>query len=460
MGDPIWLDTNTIINVVRGDHVLEAELTQLRKQGHQLLIVPAVQNELLNGNPLTMSGNKSVHAQAVGPKTRAETQMALNRLGVQVDMEAAKLGNGQKIPTAGGKIDVGQSKRVGYAIQDHVKRPKNVAMSPRLSNISESDSLVLSQIKASAEARGVKKPKMFTIETGNKAMVTQAYLYDVETISPKSPPPNSGTGSARMPPVIDIADYPADQDGVISRFFKDRPVLEQAGLMGFSVLASMALPKALEKVEDHYNKAIEDARKEFNRRFPDARSLSRDARLEQYRQSYEVALGKMKAPSNVKTLAYTMVALGPTKDTQSNLEYVKKQLTTVKLADGTMGGYGDAADAYVNAMVDLYGQLTKYQIGIADIVIDVQSRASVLTGYGQTLMADFYSYVPFAASSPLSYYPWLDVYTVATTILKLGANLQNLATEISDRQSGYENLSKSLDAELIKVSEQMAKFAP
>jgi hypothetical protein len=191
MPDPIWLDTNIVARVANGDQALEAVLQLHRADGHELLLVPKANDELLYGNPLTMDG-RPVTEQQPYPARRVQIELTKARLGITVDMRAAELPS---------------KTRVGYAMQDHVKRPKNMAVPASLSAISESDSLVLSQIKGSAQVRGVARPVMMTAETGGKGMISQAHIYNVTVVkpppspnspTPPTPPPTSG-GTSGIP---------------------------------------------------------------------------------------------------------------------------------------------------------------------------------------------------------------------------------------------------------------------
>jgi hypothetical protein len=124
--DPIWLDTCVVGSVGNGDKVAEHFFRLLREEGHELLLVPAANQEHLFGNPLTMNGKKPVWEQQPSAASRAALQHLMGRLGIKVDWKAGA---------------VPRTTRVGYAIQDHVKRPKNLAVPKSLDNISESDSL-------------------------------------------------------------------------------------------------------------------------------------------------------------------------------------------------------------------------------------------------------------------------------------------------------------------------------
>lgn len=174
--DPIWLDANVVARLANGqDPALENEVVKLRQAGHRLLLVPAANNELLNGNPLTMKRGKPVWEQVPSDASRVAIEKLKARLGITVDTSAATLVS---------------SKRVGYTMQDHVPRPKNLAVPPSLDQISESDSLVLGQVKASAEARGIKNPVILTAETRQRGMISQASRYGVtsKTVAVTTPP--------------------------------------------------------------------------------------------------------------------------------------------------------------------------------------------------------------------------------------------------------------------------------
>ena len=85
MPDPIWLDTNVVDRVIKGDIAMERELRTLRSRGHALLMVPAANNELLNGNPLKMKRTKPVWEQAPTPANKVRMQNGMRRLGIALD---------------------------------------------------------------------------------------------------------------------------------------------------------------------------------------------------------------------------------------------------------------------------------------------------------------------------------------------------------------------------------------
>src|SRR4051812_10573630 len=84
MGDPVWLDNNVLDNALKGDAAINKQLANYRKAGRPLLVVPAVSDELLNGNVVKGTAGPL-------PEFRKAMQQGMTKLGVQVDTMARKL---------------------------------------------------------------------------------------------------------------------------------------------------------------------------------------------------------------------------------------------------------------------------------------------------------------------------------------------------------------------------------
>ena len=84
----------------------------------------------------------------------------------------------------------------------------------------------------------------------------------------------------------------------------------------------------------------------------------------------------------------------------------------------------------------------------------------MLARIGDKLMRTYWDAAPFTAISPLIYYPWMDVHNVAAVFQTLGSNLGGLTSEIRGRAGSYDRLAESLNKELLRVSEQLNKYAP
>jgi hypothetical protein len=213
--DPVWLDTCVVSKVFNGDKVGEYFLKLLRDDGHELLMVPAANHELLYGNPLTMDG-RAVWEQQPSEATRVALEALKTRLGIKVDLSAGAIPfktramyamQGHR-PQNGMERPVDRDGNLIRDVNNRVLPLKPSGHSSTLLNLSESDNLVLGQVMASAQARKVAKPIMVTAETGGKGMLTQAHLFKVTAI--RVPPlggselgetltPNSGGGGSSGP---------------------------------------------------------------------------------------------------------------------------------------------------------------------------------------------------------------------------------------------------------------------
>lgn len=413
MSDPIWFDTNAASLAVKNNPVVLADIERYRKAGRKLLLVPFSYTEIAHGNP---------HTKSTGPHPRAKvgTDAALKRLGFEVD-------------TAAGKAP----------IKTH-------------SNVSYSDAVVLSQVESGASSRGIKAPEIYTSEGPQKGMVTGAPHYGVRAVRPSG----DWEAAQKKIPRVSPVDYPEDSNSPLSRFFKDRPFLKKLGLVGAGIGASQLAGAMMDKVEEHYNNAVEKARKEFEKSYPEASELSRRARLDQHKAAYEAALAKLKAPTNAKAVAAVLLAFTKNKDIPAAKRYLDKQLSKVKLASGDFGGYADAASAYINAMADLLIQLEKYHNGLPEIAADIGKRAAVLLRIGNELVKTYFDVAPLTAVSPLLYYQWMDVYNVGSTFQRLGGNVAGFASQINGLANAYTQLEEALDKELLRVSEQLNQYAP
>src|SRR5712691_3599874 len=89
MGDPIWLDTMTMIRASSGDKAMEGEIAEMRKDGHPLLICPKVNEELFLGN--TVSTKAGQPMTMVDPVSRGRRQYLMGRYDIRVDMEGGRV---------------------------------------------------------------------------------------------------------------------------------------------------------------------------------------------------------------------------------------------------------------------------------------------------------------------------------------------------------------------------------
>jgi hypothetical protein len=512
--DPIWVDTCTLIFIYKGDFALELELKSLRAQGHELFIVPWVRHELMQGNPLTASPAKPQWEQVPSEADQREVARMMNRLGIKVDLASNQVGMTSRVHLAFQDHLPQHSEHDIRRVEERERRKgrtgENARLLPRgvskyLGDVQESDAQVLAQIKRSAEVRGIAKPTVFTSEEGAKAMFSKSHLFGVTSIRRKTPKPpmgggGKGGGGGGPPgvPKLNVSEYPADKELPIVRFFKDRPVLRQVGLTAASnaveffqmVLSDYIqahcgganadlctamtetlnpsisipllprIPNPRQLVESHFDEALMNAYKEFAVKFPDIRSLSTDLRLDQCRAAYNAALAKLKEPSGAQVAAATMVLLTPPQDRAAFWQAAQQRLSTVKLASGAIGGYGQAAAAYIEAMAELMTRLVRHGRGLPEIGDEIGRRSEALERAGDETEQAFQMLLPFAMPVPLGFYALTDLHIWAATFTRYGESVGALSAELHGRADEYERMRDTLDKELIKVSEEMNRYVP
>ncbi len=126
MGDPIWLDTNTLDFALKGHAAVNKQLDAYRKAGRKLLVPPKVADEALNGNVLTMKKGQPVWTQVPSPALKAAKQKGMEKLGIEIDMRSS---------------EIPRTRRVAYS-------------EIKVDNVSDSDRIALSQIKAARGGSG------------------------------------------------------------------------------------------------------------------------------------------------------------------------------------------------------------------------------------------------------------------------------------------------------------------
>ncbi len=499
MPDPIWLDNNIVDRAWKGDVDVRNKLAEFRGQGRKLLIVPWVRNEFIEGDWTADTGTnpKGKYTPPVGERGmpanyRAQAEAFLKEQGIETDM-------------AGDKIE--NKKRQSYIWETRAPTGE----------VSNKDRMVLGQIKASAEARGVANPQVYTAEQGGKGMASQTKGWGITSIvhaeppkppvAPKPPakppvggsggsgaaggtppaggppPATGGTGSgtagakgavdspgktagksikassrtlAPKPPKIDLADYPPERPGRVTRFFNDRPALKKAGLIGGGAAISYAQGKLYEAIEKHFAAAVEEGAKEFHKHYPSAASLKQAANLDALRQPINALLADAmratrRGPPDPKAFG---------KDRVAGLRALVAYLKGVKADKNAVRSFDKAAHAYVDAMGEVVEKLAALRIELDPIAEDVERRAGFLGRTGTYLEDLFWEVVPVAVAVPVAYYQWLDVYNLAGLFNRLGVRVGGLAGEIRGVAASYDREIEALYAELQAVSEALAAYAP
>src|ERR1700722_15214458 len=180
MPDPLYLDTCALDAALKGDAAINKQLSEARQAGRRLLVIQQVEIETLYGNIHTLknSPKKTFFDQVPPPDLREKKRTGMQRIGVEIDTKWREIPNSEYESW----ISIGEK------------------------NASISDRKVLSQVKASAKARGLANPEMLTAETGAKAMANDNFTQKWGVKSIKAWPTNP------LPPRVILADYPSDRE--------------------------------------------------------------------------------------------------------------------------------------------------------------------------------------------------------------------------------------------------------
>lgn len=209
MAEPIWLDTQTVSYVAAGDRALEGELLGLIAGGNQLLITPKVQEELFQGNPFKKLKETEQPMAPYPPDQRTALERAITRLNIQVDRSAGTISkfpttavagpDGRPIPAPDLNQPAQPTDRPGVVERGfQEKPPQRIPQTATMQSfIGESDSIILSQVSASARARGLRQdPRLFTCDNG---VANEARRFNVTAVRRTTPPPPPSKPSSSTP---------------------------------------------------------------------------------------------------------------------------------------------------------------------------------------------------------------------------------------------------------------------
>ena len=457
MPDPLYLDSCALDAALKGDAAINKQLSEARQAGRRLLIIQQVEIETLYGNIHTLKKGKLFLDQVPPPDLREKKRTGMQKIGVEIDTKW------REIPASEYEnwISIGKD------------------------NASISDRKVLAQVKASAKARGIANPEILTAEVDSKAMANEKFTqkFGVRSVRSWSTYP-----LAKEVPRVNLADYPEDNDGEVTRHFKDNAVWEklsndsgednlrlknlppvageqpmsvrtQVALAGAGIAAQAVSSEMMSRVFDHFTNAINLARAEFDARHPDAFQLRAQAGLDRYKQAYETALTRANLPSNLKVAE--AVALAFTKDSdiaRAKAVWDAQIAKVVSAKDGAVSGYGKVAGEYLTALGDLDEKLVSVGLGVQDIAADIKKRGSVILAAGEALQQTFWKNLVHTLPFPVVYYEWMNAKNTADSFVNLGSAVLAFSTYISDRLAAYEAVLKQLQQEMQKVSDELNKF--
>jgi hypothetical protein len=219
----IWLDAQTVSYVSSGDTTLESELLTMYVGGSRFLIVPKVHEELMVGNPFDKPHDNNTAIKPIPPERAEALRSAMLRLKIEVDRAGTgtdRLGDNQTTcatapncavapppqfgdgkDTKPGLIDQGwHVKESRQRVKGEDGKKQTVITTKTVSVTSEDDAIVMAQIAASARARGVTRPRVFSCDGGVK---TNAPKFGLTPITRTSvPPPRQIPGRGPMVPPL------------------------------------------------------------------------------------------------------------------------------------------------------------------------------------------------------------------------------------------------------------------
>jgi hypothetical protein len=459
MPDPIWLDTNALQYALNGNAAINKQLSEYRRAGRQLLVTQQVEIEILYGNFYTLSFNpkKTFFAQVPPPDLRERKRTGMQRIGVEIDTKW------RQVPTSDYESWVSMEK----------------------DNVSISDRRVLSEVKASAKARGITNPEILTAELDTKAMANQKLTGKWGVKSVKVWP--TYYPAPEKPRVI-LADYPEDKEVEVTRQFKDHAVWEklsndsgeekvilknlppvpgeqpmrvrtQLVMAGVGIAAQAVTSEMMSRVLDHFTNAIKLAKAEFDAGHPDPVLLRAQANLGPFKQAYEATLRSANLPTSLKVAeVFALGALTKDSDFATAKEQMDARIAKVVSAkDGTQSSYRKIGEEYTAEISKLANKVFSAAPGVQAIAADINKRGSVIKAAGEALQATFWKDLVITLQFPVVYYEWLNVKNTGDSLVNLGTMVLEFSTYISDRLAAYETLLTQLRQDMQSVTDQMMK---
>jgi hypothetical protein len=256
---------------------------------------------------------------------------------------------------------------------------------------------------------------------------------------------------------INLADYPVEKPGPITRFFRDRPVLRQLGAAGAHAAAEYLRNKTIDMIESHFQSELGDARAEFDKKFPDVGSLRQRADLDSLIHAYSAALWTMRVPDAKRKAAMVMLLLTtPEKDREARAKELEQSWAKGQVGPNDKRSFLDIGKKYENALADLASQTGQNVPTLYAIADDIDRRAAVLNGAGNDLENLFFQ----IASTPAVVFPTVEgeainIKTIADTFKSLGGSMGALGNDVRSRGQDYQRFFDALDAELTTVGTEI-----
>jgi hypothetical protein len=223
---------------------------------------------------------------------------------------------------------------------------------------------------------------------------------------------------------IDLKDYPPDNGGRVTRFFKDRPVMGKLTGMGAKAGAGWASGKMLEYVQKHYVGAVDNAMNAFAKEFPSADALRAEYQLDDHAANYrEVIDGK--AASLKRSLEENLL-----------------------LAFG-----------YEDALLDALGRMETEFPEFERIREDLGKRADVLYRMAYEVESAFvWIHTHVVGAIPIVYYESFTLWSVRGIFLALAGKIGDLVSLVAWTDTERKKLADQLNKSLTEVGDDLDLF--
>ncbi len=205
--EPLWIDANTLMRIAEGDSALEAEILVFRAQGRPILVVPKALEEARVGNPF--------RANRPAPNMDPVTVQAVNGAFIRIRAVLDTQGNSEDRATA---YQAGGLQRNRQGQLPSVRH--------------ESDNVLLSQIAASARARGITNPTLFSLDAALRT--TLAPRFGITGIPRVSTPPVTLRATTGDPSGPVQPGGPSAQGQALGSFVQGAHAIIKSGLTKYS----------------------------------------------------------------------------------------------------------------------------------------------------------------------------------------------------------------------------------
>jgi hypothetical protein len=235
---------------------------------------------------------------------------------------------------------------------------------------------------------------------------------------------------------INLSDYPPDKEGKISKFFKDRPVLEGLGTAALGAAAQAASDKMLEEVQSHFQQSLEKAKQAFEQVYPPPDSLANASEIVEAKKTYDAVMPYVQS---------------------LNAQWAKHYPSMSKQEIDSLVGNLEGAFAYEEALLEFGKRINQLDVELPELANDIDARATALLGVARNLEDSFiWIHEHLVGAIPIMYYQSFTLWSVKGVFESLGHGLGSFAGDIRARGRAYETYTNgTLNDTIIKVEEEL-----